>query len=297
VRSRRAGDQRRCDIRARGCLCSPIWDRPLLKHSVDADGNPTGSGATRCTECKIGRYSKYDRIRQMTYECAVCPDGTTTSGGATSPHECFCAPGAPRIPIKTTRQTIVAPDTLQSDLQSGYYAYSADKPCQRCAELVLPVRTPGNREALQALLAEPSTCPGGTAGTAAFISPLSGTWVHITDAGNAELIGCENAAACVSDEKEVREWLDAANNTHWRVAANESLQLRRHLGGACGEGYEGFLCRSCKDGYLKLGGKCIVCDKFDWRMLGQALVVLLMTALFLLHKSTRWDFTNRIISH
>jgi hypothetical protein len=84
----------------------------------------------------------------------------------------------------------------------------------------------------------------------------------------------------------VREWLDAANSTR-RVGVNESLQLRRHLGGACGEGYEGFLCRSCKDGYRKLGGKCIVCDNFGWRMLGQALGVLLMTALFLLHKSTR----------
>ena len=50
---------------------------------------------------------------------------------------------------------------------------------------------------------------------------------------------------------------------------------------------QGFMCRECAEGQRKIGGKCIVCDKFSWFMPGQTLMVNFLIALALLHKSTR----------
>jgi hypothetical protein len=145
-------------------------------------------------------------------------------------------------------------------------------------------------------MALPEVCPGGKK-SLAVIMPQTQLWVHVgATHGEMELIGCEHEAACVSlatVNSTLTEWLGqspASTPAHSRRL--QMQQLERHTFGAhCGVGYKtppNFLCGKCADGYVKIAGSCVECDAFDWSMLVSSLAVyMVLTPLFLLHKSTK----------
>jgi hypothetical protein len=168
-----------------------------------------------------------------------------------------------------------------------HYTYVAGGDCSRCADLALPPRLPPrvDAQALQAALAAPAACRGGAPGTGAFIAPLDGVWIHTGPSGVAEQLACQTAplrdgtartGACEGLQPE-------DNATAWRTGQTKPDQLAA----ICGEGYTGFLCGQCTDGFKKLAGECLQCLYFNWVALLQALALNSAVALFLLHKSMK----------
>jgi hypothetical protein len=220
---------------------------------------PTGSMA--CTACQPGRW---DDDQKPWTECETCAAGSFTTGTV------LCT----KCPLGRSSE---ASSTSCELCPPRYYAYSLASECKLCSELELPPRMPTDRQETQAELAEDRTCRGGRRGEQAVIVPLPGIWVHVHE-GEVQLLGCQSPEACIAADN-VTAWLD------YSVAP--AAEQRHYLAAHCGDGYGGFLCGECDDGFQKIVGKCVVCGSFDIGMLAWTLAVNLVMTLFLLHKAAR----------
>jgi hypothetical protein len=176
----------------------------------------------------------------------------------------------------------------------GYFSYHEDHACRLCGDLVLPATLANKDDPIN--LALPDVCPGGAKVSAAVIIPQTQLWVHVGATNNIELIGCENEDACVSLEtagSNVTAWL--AQSLALTPVQRRRLQAqpieRQQFSAHCGVGYKeppNFICGKCAEGYVKIGGHCVECRAFDMSMLASSLAVyMILTPLFLLHKSTK----------
>ena len=158
-----------------------------------------------------------------------------------------------------------------------YYGYIKGGDCNQCTEVELPPRLPPNLapEELRAMVNSPNHCPGGLPGIDAFLLPLNGVWIHITDTGLVELVPCQRAHEA--------ERPGACEPLPLHDTANDD----RPAAAKCGAGYEGFLCGRCTTGFEKIDGECLPCPQFDWLALVQSLVMNVGIALFLVHKSAK----------
>ena len=275
------------------------------------------SSSGECQKCKPGTIdgsvarslAHIDPPPDPATPCETCPAGTYAAAGSTGCQDCAVAlrghsdhdfdPGTPCEPcargrFATTRDGGIqscdrCPEGRTSRAGSAvcdrsapqYYGYAVGGACHSCAGLALPRRLAVAREDLQRTLQLPGTCRGGLPGVEAAILPLEGVWVHADAAsGRAELVGCQTARACTA----------AANGTAWLAARNASAAVvagRRRLAAECGDGFGGFLCGACADGFEKVDGECVECDGYDAGRLLSALLVLLVQALWLLQQSTK----------
>jgi hypothetical protein len=176
----------------------------------------------------------------------------------------------------------------------GYFALRSlgpHEPCIMCTELELPARRK-DLDITEPQLVGGSVCPGGVPGLTAGICPMHGMWVHTTESETRpQILVCESADACVklaSRDQRAEEYgnvvASADSPCHaWINGSADGAQP----GAVCGEGYAGFLCSTCEVGTSKVDGKCLPCPGFDYGMLGLMVATNFLTALFLLHKSTK----------
>ena len=94
-----------------------------------------------------------------------------------------------------------------------------------------------------------------------------------------ELLPCESSDTCTWIETDKKKGADLT--ALCRVQSNGLLK-----GAICGEGNEGFMCSKCKKGYTKINGSCVICPGFNWGTLAFGVLTTLLSAFFLLHKST-----------
>jgi hypothetical protein len=78
----------------------------------------------------------------------------------------------------------------------------------------------------------------------AFIRPFEGFWIHVNPDGSVALLPCESENTCIKVEIEALGDMVAP------------------AGAACGPNFEGFMCATCSDGYVKRGGQCAECPGF-----------------------------------
>jgi hypothetical protein len=269
------------------------------------DGKSPSVTAMACDPCPTGRAG-------VDGQCSGCDTGTEPSTNHTACVACAAgkfSTGVECQHCESGKQPNVAgigcdacPEGHTSDLGSagctlclpGYYSYFDNVDCRLCGDLKLPVTLVNKDDPIN--MALPEVCPGGKK-SLAVIMPQTQLWVHVgATHGEMELIGCEHEAACVSlatVNSTLTEWLGqspASTPAHSRRL--QMQQLERHTFGAhCGVGYKtppNFLCGKCADGYVKIAGSCVECDAFDWSMLVSSLAVyMVLTPLFLLHKSTK----------
>jgi hypothetical protein len=108
-------------------------------------------------------------------------------------------------------------------------------------------------------------CPGGVPGVTAGICPQPGFWIHAVDqAVVPQLIRCENAKSCLVDKNCSYGGLATRRTLQPTTLAKVDLMLEPAI---CGEGYDGFLCGQCQDGWTKVAGRCIECPGFSWGMM------------------------------
>jgi Ca2+-binding EF-hand superfamily protein len=273
-----------------------VENQTMVWQFVCPDGKVQSRSSSVCTSCPAGEYKQISVDEAS--KCSICLAGTYAP--AESMACVVCEPGQydhDQLPY-TVCETCAAgsftngtvncnkcPTGRSSEAGSTscelcpprYYAYLSTGTCKLCSELPLPRRMPTDRQEVQGELAEARTCPGGRRGEQSVVVPLPGIWTHI-HAGDVELLGCQSADACVT----------ATNVTAWLAgSAVAAVKNRRHLAAQCGDGYTGFLCGECDDGFEKIDGKCIVCAAFDMHMLTWTLFLNLGMTLFIFHKSAR----------
>jgi Ca2+-binding EF-hand superfamily protein len=221
-------------------------------------GTYVESGGIVCTPCVAGYY---DHDNDPATVCTACPAGTysPTPGASTRCLDC-------RADHHAT--TSLVGSVLCGICREGYYNYdqhSSPTSCKACNSIDIPRVPPPLNPLSVDRFEQPEVCAGGAPGDA-IILPQAGTWIHLNSADMPELLPCENHASCV----------------HVATRGN----LSGLAGGKCGEGYEGFLCRECQNGYMKVGGLCIVCTDFSPAMIVLNGAMLVLVALLLLHQST-----------
>ena len=122
-----------------------------------------------------------------------------------------------------------------------------------------------------------------------FYATQPGIWIHTSSTnGTLHILPCEAEGAChyvpgVNGAEERRSAAATGNNAVLRSCYVDRLLAS---GAVCGTGNAGFMCASCDKGYTKINGQCIDCPGFNYATLGVTLVMSLVSAFYLLHKST-----------
>lgn len=252
----------------------------------DALIRPTGS--LTCISCPVGEVPASGRAT-----CKACAVPTVPNAAGTGCQNCSAGwigtggvcqqcPEA-KAPNEEKTACVLCPRgrTGQQGLcdicKSGFYAVTAQDPCRPCADLQLPDRL-DQLDAPTPKLTDAAVCPGGVPGQEAGICPMRGVWVHYGRDGTPQLLACETAEACTSHGALGNATASGACST---VQASHGLQAAANR---CSDRTQGFMCRECKHGYSKVGGRCFECPGFDYVTLALTLLINLGTALFLLHK-------------
>ena len=241
-----------------------------------AMGKEPSADHSHCVPCAKNKFS-------TSGQCEACPQGRYGVDSTAVDIKAPVKEGANSCDNCLAGRTGPAAGTGCGLCSVGYYSLTPTGDCNSCLDTLA---MPDERQIKS--LTMPSlrdSCPGGIPGVEAGICPMPGIWIHISDAARAggvnatpELLPCEAAETCLVQE-------------------NCSFDLsRRHLatverkglapGAVCGEGNEGFMCSKCKDGYTKIAGDCIECPGFNYGSLAMSLFISLLSAFYLLHKST-----------
>jgi Ca2+-binding EF-hand superfamily protein len=232
------------------CMPGSVPSRDMSKCTFCTPGRTTCTPASASSvgvECVAG------------VECVECPTGRTDSRGRGSCAE--CAPGFFHLyPL--------LPDARQSTTV-----------CTRCTKLKLPDRM-DQLNVKAPNLESDATCPGGVPPVG--LCPMAGIWLQPVGPNiPPQLIACETDEACVATLPQYNES---------ELTCPDWLKLEPVVEGGgsavCSLGYTGFLCATCDVGFNKVASSCVPCEGFDWGMLALAVLMDLLTALYLLHKST-----------
>ena len=249
-----------------------------------SSGRYAGGGAAQCHQCPLGL--RTDINTSGATECISCPAGSQTNAHQTDCEQCqahessafggcqTCTPGKEPNEARSMCQPCAMGWTGKrgqcNECEPGRYYSAIEGQCTLCNELKLPSRF----EILNVpppVLESHAVCPGGIPGQAAGFCPMRGLWVRYPVGAAPELLACESAGACLA----LKNCSDSLMDRGVNVGAN-----------LCGEGTGGFMCRDCIDGYTKVAGRCFECDGYNWSILITGAIANLLTALFLLHKST-----------
>jgi hypothetical protein len=129
-------------------------------------------------------------------------------------------------------------------------------------------------------------------GVAAAFCPQPGVWFH-AGAGldRVEMLACESAEACpgVLPPDANATCGKAFRGVGWTTAwQREGSDAGEGSGpNQCGDGYAGFMCSECAEGWNKVDGLCIPCAGFNPPMLATYVLSSWGLAFILLHKSIK----------
>ena len=234
-------------------LCQPCGRG---QQPTDDRFRPTLSGATRCSECAVGRFSDFDDALSVSHRCLACEDMMTTGQtGSADRSACVCAPDLF--------------DTLQVGLIFGHPAMFNDSQSRELMAVATPEIARGRRCV---------PCPTGKEDGLQFMACVDGQppslaagWaVLATVAGPAGEDNETSLSASPSSYKdnETRHFFKCPFGTSG-CGPIQDLGLHGALAANCGLGYTGVLCGACVEpGFAQTGRGCTPCRSSDWLMLG-----------------------------